>query len=312
MTDSHIQDHYQQALETFIERVQEDRQIIAAILFGSLAYDTVWEKSDIDVMLISAESRSKAQKAATEQFFSLTENEVNIHASLTSRSDFKQLIEGAIQSSFMHSAFSKSKLLFTRDETIRDLYENTSHLGERDRQITLFRAGSHAIPSLNKAEKYCQVKEDPHYAYLWLISTCLSLAHIETAIHHQIATREVIHQALALNPDFFQVIYLDLLDQPKTLDNVGHVLQQIDAYLNDKISLLFQPLLDFLADEGIIQSVTQINHWFEREMNMSAEDAVIVCEWLADQEIIIKTSTPIRLTPRSLTEFEELAFYYDG
>ncbi len=39
---------YRQALGSLIERLKPDTNILAIILEGSMAYDTVWEKSDID------------------------------------------------------------------------------------------------------------------------------------------------------------------------------------------------------------------------------------------------------------------------
>lgn len=50
--NSTINNMYKEALQAFIERTRNDDQIIAAILLGSLSYDQVWEKSDIDMKLI--------------------------------------------------------------------------------------------------------------------------------------------------------------------------------------------------------------------------------------------------------------------
>ena len=38
-----VQQRYQDALDLFTEKVQRDDHILAAILFGSLSYDEVWE-----------------------------------------------------------------------------------------------------------------------------------------------------------------------------------------------------------------------------------------------------------------------------
>ena len=40
------------ALNRFVERIKNDTSVIALLLYGSLAYGTVWERSDIDVELI--------------------------------------------------------------------------------------------------------------------------------------------------------------------------------------------------------------------------------------------------------------------
>jgi excinuclease ABC subunit A len=41
-----------QALNSFVTRVKKDPNVVAILIYGSLAYGTVWERSDIDVELI--------------------------------------------------------------------------------------------------------------------------------------------------------------------------------------------------------------------------------------------------------------------
>jgi excinuclease ABC subunit A len=43
---------FREALRQFVDKIEQDEQVIAAILLGSLSYDQVWEKSDIDLKLI--------------------------------------------------------------------------------------------------------------------------------------------------------------------------------------------------------------------------------------------------------------------
>ena len=299
---------YETALEMLVEKLQEDRNILAAILFGSLSYDTVWEKSDIDLMLVSGDGKRPTKVNKGEHSFYLTEADVNIHALLHSRSEFKKMIEGSLRSSFIHSAFSKSRLLFTRDESIRKLYDKVLVMGSKDRQIQLMLAGGSVLPALYKAEKFLVIKNDPQYSFIWLTFMYPGLAKIECYLHGEIAGREVIQQALKLNPEFFSAIYTHLIDQPKTNDRVGEALKMIDDYLLQKIPLLFQPVLDFLEEGGTIKSATEILHWGSHQIY--SPWAVMICEWLADKGIIDRASSPIRLTTKSLVEMEEMAFYY--
>ena len=46
-------------LDSLVAQVQQDRSILAVILCGSLSHDTVWAKSDIDLVLVTIDdSRS--------------------------------------------------------------------------------------------------------------------------------------------------------------------------------------------------------------------------------------------------------------
>ena len=45
------------ALEGLVESIKEDRSILAAVLCGSLSHDTVWMKSDIDLVLVTIDDK---------------------------------------------------------------------------------------------------------------------------------------------------------------------------------------------------------------------------------------------------------------
>ena len=293
------------ALDAFVERAKEEPYLLAIILGGSLSHDRVWEKSDIDLLVVGRDE--KDDKTRECKSFSLVENGVNIHATLQSRSQFKRMIEGSLQSTFMHSFFSQSRLLFTRDETIRELYENVERLGSKDREVQLFRAGTGVLLCLYKAQKWFHAKKDLDYTFLWIMYCVSELARIEVFLNHQVAGREVIQQALDLNPKLFQALYTDLINQKKTLKTIGAALELIDLYLKKNVHVLFQPILDYLTEQGAPRSATEIETHFKNQMNL--EGVTPACEWLADQEVITKVSSPMRLFKKGHVQFEEMAFY---
>ncbi len=50
-----------------------------------------------------------------------------------------------LRNSFMHSLFAKGRLLYTHDETIADLCAGLHEIGERDTQLQLLAAATHAL-----------------------------------------------------------------------------------------------------------------------------------------------------------------------
>jgi uncharacterized protein len=307
--DAAVRERYENAVGEFVERIKQDPYILAVILFGSLSYDSVWAKSDIDLMLVGPEPKSGAKRNAAKSF-ALTEGGLNIHAVLWPRSEFRQLIEGSVQSSFMHSSFAKSKLLFSRDPSIQELYENVHTLGSRDQQVQVLRAATNVLPILYKAEKWLVVKKDPDYSFLWIMHCVETLAYVEVYLDGQLAGREVIQQALAINPKFFKAIYTDLIAGKKTAKEIAAALALIDQYLTKKTRTLFGPVLDYLADAGSPRSATEIDTHFAGQMNISHMHSA--CEWLADKGVIEQLATPIRLTEKSPIAMNEMAFYFDG
>ena len=296
---------YNEALESFLGKVKQDRNIIAVLLFGSLSYDQVWKKSDIDIILIG-----RTDKHA-ERVFCLVENGVNIHAILMPRNKFKSAIQGGLQNSFFHSSFAKSTLLYTTDETIREYYDNIDILGTRDRDMQLLRMASHVLYTLAKAEKWHHVKHDLEYSFLWIMYSVDSLAKIETLMHGKLTSREVIQEALRLNPPFFGAVYTDLIHCPKDAATIQTALDRINAYLDQHTATLFGPVLDYLADAGGVRTTSEMDDYFKKQAQTGSLS--VIYEWLADRGILQKVPSPIRLTDKSSAAVvDEAAYYYDG
>ena len=90
-------------------------------------------------------------------------------------------------------------------------------IGERDTQLQLLSAACSALPAIYKAHKWFLTREDLDYTALWILlrgrrrwrrSRCSSA--------RLLADREVLPQAMKLNPAFFKIVYTDLLNTKKT------------------------------------------------------------------------------------------------
>jgi predicted nucleotidyltransferase len=297
-----IEAKFKGALEALVEQVKDDCSVLAAILCGSLSHDKVWAKSDIDLVLVTIDDK---KVEATD--LALYADGVNVHAFLMPRAQFRKTVEGSTRNSFVHSFLAKGRLLYTHDETITELCSRLWEIGERDRQVQLLRAGTHALGPIYKAHKWVLTRGDLEYTALWILYAATPLAQIEVIGRRMLADREVIPQAMKLNPAFFKTIYADLLNSKKTLRNVLAALESIDRYLAERATALFAPVIDHLRDVGEARSCTEIESHFQRNFDFSGVTAA--CEYLADQGLIGKASTSVQLTKKSNIAVEELAFF---
>jgi hypothetical protein len=300
-----VRDTFCEALETLVEQIKPDRSILAIILCGSLSHDTVWEKSDIDLILVTIDDK-KVPSADV----ALYANGVNIHSCLIPRAEFRKTVEGAIRNSFMHSLLAKGRLLYTHDESIADLFARLQAIGERDTQLQLLCAATSALPAIYKAHKWLTTRGDLNYTALWILFAATPLAKIEIIGRRLLADREVLPQALMLNPAFFKTVYTDMLNTKKTRKNVTAALDAIDRYVAERAPTLFAPVLDYLRQVGEARSCTEIESHFERNLGISC--VTTACEYLADQGLIGKASTAARLTKKSNVDVQELAFFCLG
>jgi hypothetical protein len=232
---------------------------------------------------------------------------------LMPRASFRKLVEGAVQQSFMHSFMTKGRLLYTHDESIADLFATleaarAGSIGDRDTELQLLSAATCALGPMDKAHKWFLTRGDLEYSSLYILYAATSIAQIEVLQARKLVDREVIPQALALNPPLFKTIYVDLLNNKKTAKAVQAALDTVDQYLADRAPTLFAAVLEYLREAGDTRSATDIDHHFDRTHGIGYVSAA--CEYLADLGLIGKAATTIQLTKKSNADVQELAFFH--
>jgi len=305
MKEASIQREFTRALDALIDQVKEDRSVLAAILCGSLSYDKVWAKSDIDLVLVTVDDK-KIDRTG----LSIYADGVNVHAFLLPRAEFRRTVEGALRNSFFHSLLARGRLLYSHDETIADLCATLDEIGGRDKQVQLLKAMTNALPAIYKAHKWLVTRGDLDYTALWILYAATPLAQVEVISADLLADREVIPQAIKLNPAFFKTVYTELLNSKKTRKGVQAALDAIDAYVGERAGALFGPVIEYLIEAGEARSCSEIEDYFKRNFDISG--VTTACEYLADQGLIGKASTAAHLTKKSNVEVQELAFFYTG
>ncbi|HXS95028.1 MAG TPA: hypothetical protein VN736_10515 [Candidatus Limnocylindrales bacterium] len=301
-TATDVQDRFNAALIALVEQIKRDRSILAAILCGSLSHDTVWSKSDIDMVLVTIDD-----KKADREGVSVYADGINVHVNLMTRGEFRKTVEGALCSSFIYSLLAKGRILYTHDETIPALFERLASLGERDTRLQLLTAASQTLPYLYKAQKWLATRGDLDYAALWLLYAADGLARIELLRAGKLLDRETLPRALALNPPLFKIVYTDLLNSKKTRPRIEAALSAAEGYLERHTPALFAPIFEHLTDAGEARSATEIEDYFRR--NFGVHGVTMACEYLSDRGLIGKASIPARLTKRSNVDVNELAFF---
>ena len=297
-----VQPEIMEAVDTFIDKIKDDRYIIAAILTSNLAEDNVWEYTDVNFFLVGRDD------AKFDEHYSLVENGVNINVTMHPQKRYKQILEGGLQGSELHSILARSQVLFSKDEVIEEWHSNLKHIGQRDRETQFMNAGNGIFALLTKAEKWCYLKKDFNYCFLYIMFVVEQLARVETIMHGEVPKRKAIYQAKVHNPDFFDAVFTDLINKEKDEKTVRVALEIIDRYLEDQTFSLFQPLFDFLASAGGTRTATELSdHFGVRQAWVG-----FLCEWLAQKGVIEQFASPLRLTKESQISVEEAAYYYDA
>ena len=207
----------------------------------------------------------------------------------------------------MHSLLAKARLLYSHDESIAALFERLQVLGKRDTGLQLLAAASHAMPSLYKAHKWLVTRGDLDYTALWILYTADALAKIEVLEAGLLVDREVLPQALKLNPAFFQLDLHRPAQQEQDEDRCGRRSlrhRRIPPQTGHRDLCAGDRLSDGSRRSSLL---SEIEHYFQRTFGI--EGVAGACEYLADEGFIGKAPLPVRLTKRSNIQVNETAFF---
>ena len=218
------------------------------------------------------------------------------------------MVEGSVRNSFAHSFLTKGRLLYTHDPTIADLCATPARPRPARPAGAAAARRHHALPPIDKAHKWFVTRGDLDYTALWILYAATPLAQVEVIGAGQLVDREVIPQATAHQSRLLQ----DDLHRPAQCDrrrgraSAPHSTPWTPTSPT-RATTVFGPVLDHLREVGEARSCREIEDHFKRNFDVSG--VTTACEYLADQGLIGKASTAVRLTKKSNVDVQELAFY---
>lgn len=299
ISQSELKERYMAAAESFTDKIRDDPNVIAVILCGSLAYDMVWEKSDIDMMLVVRDQH------LVNRSYCIVEDGITINVDLIPRSDFKRGMERMVGGSFLQSYLAKGKIVYATDDSLYEYFEELKKIGEDDIALSVLHIACELIGLKDKCRKWLTVRKDPAYAQYFLLKMAELVARIELCLIGEPSSRESIQKALAVNPGVITPFYLDAMSHPMDGEEIEACLGLLDRYLEQHLDILGKPVLEFMADQEI-KTMTLITKRFHLESHFIIE----VFDYLAEKGVIEKVSQTIRITPKSRLAVEEIGYLY--
>ncbi len=304
---------FNEALSAFLERIEEDRNILAAVLVGSINEELIWGKETIGLWVIETDGVSKRLKSDGNDeriFRTFVEDGINIHAEVIPRSRFKQMVEGSSRTAFSCNFFAARKLVYCNDPSIEKWFDSANTVATKDQEKERMVATTWIIGSARYARKRIERKNDLELGYEAVIWAAHSIACVEVINAGEVYEHAAIYKAIKLQPELFQEIYTDILTQKRTKKRLLAVLDRIDQYIAEHAEENLQPVLKFLKKEKRTVPLSHIcDHFAHSQIYPWHIEAT--CEWLEREGLIEKLSIPFRITKKSRTDVEEPAYFYD-
>jgi hypothetical protein len=304
---------FEAALNQLIERVTEDRYVLAIVLVGSLSQETIWRRESIGLWIIEADgvSRRLPSDGNDERIFRiLVEDGINIHAEVIPRGRFKKMVEGASRTAFSCNFFAIRQIVYSKDPSIDSWFKKANSIAIKDQERELLTFSTWTIHAHRYARKRLDIKGDVELAAQDTLGAAHSVAHTEIICQGKVVEQDVIYRAIEGNPALFQTIYLDVLAKHKNRRVLSTALDAIDGYLEEHYREHLKPLLAYLKKQNRVVPLSEIsdNFAFSQLHPGHLESA---CEWLERKGLLQKFSAPFKLTKRSTERVEEPAYLLD-
>jgi hypothetical protein len=304
---------FEAALHQLIDRVAEDRYVLAIVLVGSLSTETIWQRETLGLWIIEADgvSRRLPSDGQDERIVRiLVENGINIHAEVIPRSRFKKMVEGASRTAFSCNFFAHRQIVYSKDASIESWFQKANAVATKDKERELLVFSTWTIHAHRHARKRLDIKGDLELAAQGALSAAHSIAHTEIIRSGQICEQDVIYRAMEGDPDLFQTIYLDVLAKRNNRRVISAALDAVDGYLDKHYQAHLKPLLALLKKQNRVVPLSEIADQFAfSQMHPGHLEAA--CEWLERKGLLQKVSAPFKLTKRSTERVEEPAYFLE-
>jgi hypothetical protein len=304
---------FEAALQQFIERIAEDRYLLAVVLVGSLRAETIWQRESLGLWIIEADgvSRRLLSDGNDERIFRiLVEDGINIHAEVIPRSRFKKMVEGASRTAFSCNFFAERRIVHSKDPSIESWFKKANSLATKDQERELLTFSTWTIHAHRHARKRLELKGDLELAMQGTLEAAHSVAHTEIIRRGEVWENDVIYRAIEGAPKLFKTIYLDVLAKRKNRRVLSTALDAIDGYLDEHYQAHLKPLLAYLKKQNRVVPLSEISDHFAFSQ-LHPWHLESACEWLERKGHLQKVSAPFKITKRSTEQVEEPAYFLD-
>ncbi len=305
--DKELRQKFDKALELLMNRIKTEKSILAVFVLGSYTNGIVWEKSDIDMVIVTNEER------VLQDLIVVRENAVQINAYIMSRNDYRRNQQRFLQGSMLHHMLSTSKLIHSNDRGISEFNRDMFSVAERDRELQILVRSEMLIGGMHKLKKALHIEESLEKSFNWVIMATQEIARILIFLEGKIPGRDILTQAQEVSTNkILENIMENVFKKGFTKENVEYALNLIEEFLIKNITQFFKPLFDYLKESIGERSHSELDLHFQKTTGFQSLTLVESVSWLSDQGILMLGVQPKRITARSRVTVDETSIFYIG
>lgn len=229
---------FQKAFQSSLKTLKRNKKVLSILTFGSVVSGDVWEESDIDLFVVYNDDFHEIRDV-----FSLIEK-IPVHTRIISKQRFMEIYESEDKKSYIIDILSKSKLVYSNDEEITNVYnklpyvKNTKVLG-----LNLVYLGD-LLKNLGVTKKYLNTG-GINTSYEVIVKSLDRLSRLYININGYSVTKDALAMACNLDKDIKNTVDT-LFKEEVSEELINKTIFFIERYLDENIIIASKLLLEYL------------------------------------------------------------------
>ncbi|AIY84917.1 nucleotidyltransferase domain protein [Clostridium baratii str. Sullivan] len=243
---------YQKAFNEILDNFKNNKNVIAVFTFGSIVSGDIWEESDIDFFVIYNFEYDFVRDIYSEIY------KIPVHTRILSKEKFLSSYKEDGSKGTARNILKFSKLVFSRDKDINNLYNRSIYVGDEFNHIDSLEYLSRVIKDVGICKKYIQ-NDRVYTAYEMIVRSLDSFSKLYLNLNGYTVSKDAIRMVINLNDDFKRLIDDKLFNGVKE-ENIIDIINYINIYVDKNILKASKIITDILSDEEEYLSASEIKN----------------------------------------------------
>lgn len=243
---------YQNAFTEITEGLKKNDDILAIFIFGSMVNGDLWEGSDIDLFVICNDEFHEVRDVYTEV---LT---IPVHSKFISKKTFIECYEGEGIKGVIRNTLISSKLIFSKDDDISNIYSGTRYAINVDKEKWNLVYLGNTLKDIGVCKKYLHTG-GIYTSYEVLIRVLDNFSKLYLNMKGYVVSKDSVKMACNLS-DSFDNLVEELFSSNVSSDSIEKAIDFLENHLDNTIKETVVLLLNFLEGKDKYLSSYEIEN----------------------------------------------------
>lgn len=264
---------YQKTFGIIMNTLKQNPKVLAILVSGSIVNGDLWDESDIDIMIICSADKKSIKNLYSE------EEEIPVHIKVMEKNQFIRAYESNVKGSKFHRNLSVSRLMFSKDDIITNIYNGGRYCPDSYRERWSMYYLGILLKTMGVARKYLY-NRGFYTAYSVTIRALDEFAKFYVNLSGYNISVDALIMATNLDDNFKNVVENVLNGKFDDCELICETLNYIEKRVEELLKESTEFILEFIRDENKALSVDEVkNHPIFKDFDIDMEEILkLLCK----------------------------------